>query len=150
MSSSALFDTSAVIGLLERRSTDLIALVTDLDRPIVRSTTVCGELRHGVGLSDRDPIESRRSQTLHEYLSLSVWPDVEFELDELSELYGAVSATSAQPELRAGMNDRWVIAECLAYRSGLVTGDQRQARLAGAAAATAGISLDVTLVDSLG
>ncbi len=139
---AAVFDTSAVIGLIERRSPDLVDLVIEAGRPILRSPTVYGELRHGAAVED--PAPDRRADTLDRYLRLSEWPDGPFELDELARLYGLVSAISAEPELRSGMNDRWIVAECLAYGSDLVTADHRQARLAEAAARAVGATISIT------
>jgi predicted nucleic acid-binding protein len=139
------FDTSAVIGLVERRSPALIEAATQLGQPIMRSATVCGELQHGAAITS--PGQAERARTLDRYLHLSAWPDPELdlEIDELARLYGVVSAASAQPDLRAGMNDRWVIAECLAFGAGLVTADARQSRLATAVAEQSGFPLPVTL-----
>lgn len=142
-----IFDTSAVIGLVERRSRALIEVATDLDRPIMRSATVCGELQHGAAVTGTGQAE--RADTLDRYLRLSAWPDpvADLELDELARLYGVVSATSAQPDLRVGMNDQWVVAECLAFGAGLVTADARQARLATAVADQTGLPIVVTLTE---
>ena len=140
---ASIFDTSAVIGLVERRAPGLVEIITQLGRPIIRSTTVAGELQHGAAVGG--PGTKQRADTLDRYIRLSVWPDAEVEFDELARLYGVVSATSAKPELRAGMNDRWVVAECLAFGVALVTSDVRQARLATAVAGDAGLQLSVTI-----
>lgn len=141
--SGQILDTSAVIGLVERRSRDLVEIVTRLGGPIVRSPTVTGELQHGAAVDG--PGAEQRAETLDRYLRLSVWPDAEIELHELARIYGIVSGTSANPELRAGMNDRWVVAECVAFGAGLITADARQARLATAVARDTGFQLSVTV-----
>ena len=144
-SEPTIFDTSAVIGLVERRSPALVQATTELGQPIVRSATVSGELQHGAAITGDG--QAARADTLDRYLRLSAWPDLELELDELARLYGIVSATSTEPSLRAGMNDRWVVAECLAFGTGLVTADARQARLATTVADQTGLPLTVTLAE---
>lgn len=127
--SGTIFDTSAVIGLTERRSPTLIKIVKQLGRPIIRSITVAGELRHGAAVAER-PGQSDRQRTLDRYEQLSQWPDLEVSMDDIGQAYGSVSAIAAANGVGLGMNDRWIIAECVTQGAGLVTGDRRQARVA--------------------
>lgn len=143
--SRTLFDTSAVIGLVERRSDELVEIVSALGGPILRSLTVLGELQHGASTTTV-PGTAERATTLERYLRLSAWADDELDLDELGRLYGIVSAVSAAPELRTGMNDRWVIAECLALDTELVTCDRSQAHLVDAVAEALGVNPVATFV----
>ena len=124
-----IFDTSAVIGLTGRRSPVLIALVKVLGRPLTRSITVFGELRHGAAIADR-PGQDDRQRTLARYQDLSAWSEHEVSLDEVGVAYGDVSALASDEGIALGMNDRWIIAECVTQRARLVTGDRQQAHLA--------------------
>ncbi len=123
------FDTSAVIGLTERRSSALVSLVKELGRPLTRSVTVFGELRHGAATADR-PGQADRQRTLARYQEHSAWSEHEVSLDEVGEAYGDVSGLAIREGIALGMNDRWIIAECVTQGARLVTGDRRQARLA--------------------
>jgi predicted nucleic acid-binding protein len=144
--STLLFDTSAVIGLIERRSPDLIGIVKSLGRPITRSITVFGELRHGAALEDR-PGQLDRERTLDRYQRLSEWSEIETALDEVGQAYGDVCATASANELSLGVNDRWIIAECAVLRARLVTGDRRQAQLAELVGARLGQTIGVVIAD---
>lgn len=124
-----IFDTSAVIGLTERRSPALITIVKELGRPLTRSITVFGELRQGAAIADRSG-QADRQRTLARYQDLSEWSDDEVSLDEVGEAYGDVSAAARANGIALGTNDRWIIAECVTQRARLVTGDRQQARLA--------------------
>ncbi len=146
MPQGTLFDTSAVIGLTERRSPALIAIVKDLGRPLTRSITVYGELRHGAAVADR-PGQKDRQRTLARYEQLSEWSELEVQLDEVGTVYGSVSAVANANGLALGMNDRWVIAECVTQRAHLVTGDRRQARLAELVTAGLNDAFEVVLTD---
>lgn len=139
------FDTSAVIGLVERRDPALVASATELGGPMVRSLAVHGELRHGVASAVAE-VRAMRARTLERYEQLSSWPDDELDLDDLASLYGTVAAVSADPGLTAGANDRWVIVDCLALSADLVTSDGRQAELARATADRLGRALAVDVV----
>lgn len=141
-----LFDTSAVIGMIERRSPTMIEIVKELGRPIVRSITVFGELRHGSAVIDRSGQTDRR-RTLASYVQLSEWSEAEVSLDEVGQAYGDVSATASENGIGLGMNDRWVIAECVTQRARLVTGDRAQARLAALVATRSGVAFDVVIAD---
>jgi len=144
--SATVFDTSAVIGLTERRSPVLIDIVKSLGRPITRSITVYGELRHGAALADR-PRQSDRARTLDRYQRLSEWSETETALDEVGQIYGDVSAMASANELRLGMNDRWIIAESVVLGARLVTGDRRQAHLAELVGARRAEPLDIIVAD---
>lgn len=128
-SAGAIFDTSAVIGLVERRSSALVEIVKQLGRPITRSITVAGELRHGAAVADSSH-RADRQRTLDRYEQLSAWSDSEVPLDDVGEAYGSISAMAGTNGIALGMNDRWVIAECITQGVDLVTGDRRQAQLA--------------------
>ena len=141
-----IFDTSAVIGLTERRSPTLIEIAKQLGRPIVRSITVAGELRHGAAVDNR-PGQQDRQRTLDRYEQLSAWTDVEVPLDELGLAYGAVSAMATANGVTLGMNDRWIIAECMTQGAGLVTGDRRQAELAELVVENSLGTFDVVTID---
>lgn len=141
-----LFDTSAVIGLTERMSPTLVDIVKELGRPVMRSITVYGELRHGASVADR-PGQADRQRTLARYEQLSEWSELEVSLDEVGEAYGDVSAVASVNSMALGMNDRWIIAECVAQRAHLVTGDRRQARLAQLVAAGLGDVFEVIVAE---
>lgn len=145
-STAPIFDTSAVIGLIERRSLVLIDIVKTLGRPMTRSITVYGELRHGAALADR-PGQSDRERTLDRYQRLSEWSASETALDDVGQTYGDVSATASANDLTLGMNDRWIIAECVVLGARLVTGDRRQARVAELFAARFGRPIAVVVAD---
>ncbi|MGK0275254.1 MAG: putative nucleic acid-binding protein [Ilumatobacter sp.] len=127
-SCGTIFDTSAVIGLAERRSPELIAILKKLGGPITRSITVDGELRHGAAVADR-PGQSERRRTMERYEQLSEWSDLEVSLHEVGRAYGDVSAVATEAGMSIGMNDRWIIAECVSQGARLVTADRRQAQL---------------------
>jgi predicted nucleic acid-binding protein len=143
---ATLFDTSAVIGLIERRSSVLIDITQELGAPLTRSITVFGELRHGAAATDR-PGQPDRERTLARYEQLSEWSELEVSLDEVGQIYGDVSAIANANGLAVGMNDRWVITECVTQRTRLVTGDRRQARLAELVALARDVPLEVLIAD---
>ena len=141
-----IFDTSAVIGLTERRSPELIEIVKQLGRPITRSITVAGELRHGAAVTDR-PGRQDRQRTLDRYEQLSMWSKLGVPLDDVGQAYADVSAIATHSDVAIGMNDRWIIAECVTQGAGLVTGDRRQARLAELVVEQSVGSFDVVIAD---
>ena len=143
---ATLFDTSAVIGLVERRSSVLIDIAKELGAPLTRSITVYGELRHGAAIADR-PGQADRERTLARYEQLSEWSESEVALDEMGQVYGDVSAIAHANGLSVGMNDRWVIAECVTQRTRLVTGDRRQGELAELVAVSRDIPVEVLVAD---
>lgn len=145
-SAGTIFDTSAVIGLAERRSAELTDIVKRLGRPIGRSVTVAGELRHGASVTDR-PGHRDRLRTLERYERLSAWPDLEVPLHDVGNAYGEVSAIATANSVATGMNDRWIIAECMTQAAGLITADRRQARLAELVAEQSAADFDVVLVE---
>ena len=141
-----IFDTSSVIGLVERRSTALVDMTKELGRPLPRSITVYGELRHGASVADR-PQRSDRERTLSRYERLSEWSSSEVSLDDVGTAYGDVSALARDHDIALATNDRWIIAECVTQQADLVTGDRRQAQLAELAAERLGAAFDVRVVD---
>ena len=141
-----IFDTSAVIGLAERQSPALIEIVKALGQPLTRSITVYGELRHGAAVADR-PGRPDRQRTLARYEQLSAWSEFEVSLDAVGQAYGDVSAIATESGVALGMNDRWIIAECVTQRARLVTGDRQQARLAELVAEHLGDAFEVVVAD---
>jgi predicted nucleic acid-binding protein len=144
-SCGTIFDTSAVIGLAERRSPELIAILKKLGGPITRSITVDGELRHGAAVADR-PGQSERLRTMQRYAQLSAWSDLEVSLHEVGRAYGDVSAMATDAGMSIGMNDRWIIAECISQGTRLVTADRRQAQLGELVVDHSKLKFDVVLV----
>jgi predicted nucleic acid-binding protein len=144
--SGTLFDTSSVIGLAERQSVVLVDIVKAVGQPLTRSITVYGELRHGAAVADR-PGQSDRQRTLARYEQLSEWSEFEVSLDAVGQAYGDVSAIATENGVALGMNDRWIIAECVTQRARLVTGDRQQARLAELVAEHLGGAFEVVIAD---
>ena len=68
-------------------------------------------------------------------------------LDAVGQAYGDVSAMASANDMAVGMNDRWVIAECITQQARLVTGDRRQARLAQLVAGRLGDVFEVVVAD---
>jgi predicted nucleic acid-binding protein len=146
LQSGTLFDTSSVIGLAERQSLVLVDVVKALGQPLTRSITVYGELRHGAAVADR-PGQPDRQRTLARYEQLSEWSEFEVSLDAVGQAYGDDTAIATENGVALGMNDRWIIAECVTQRARLVTGDRRQARLAELVAEHLGDAFEVLVVD---
>jgi predicted nucleic acid-binding protein len=144
--SGTLFDTSSVIGLAERQSLVLVDVVKALGQPLTRSITVYGELRHGAAVAGR-PGQPDRQRTLARYEQLSEWSEFEVSLDAVGQAYGDVSAIATENGVALGMNDRWIIAECVTQRARLVTGDRRQARFAELVAEHLGDAFEVVVAD---
>jgi predicted nucleic acid-binding protein len=124
----------------------LVGIVKGLGKPLTRSITVYGELRRAAAVADR-PGQPDRQRTLARYEQLSEWSEVEVSLDAVGQAYGDVSATASDNGLAVGMNDRWIIAECITQRARLVTGDRRQARLAELVAERLGGAFEVVVAD---
>jgi hypothetical protein len=78
---------------------------------------------------------------------LSAWAETGVPLDDLGLAYGAVSAIAVANGVAIGMNDRWIIAECVTQGAGLVTGDRRQAQLAELVAASSVGTFGVVIVE---
>jgi hypothetical protein len=68
-------------------------------------------------------------------------------LDAVGQVYGDVSAIANANGLSVGMNDRRVIAECVAQRTRIVTGDRRQARLAELVATARDVPVEVLIAN---
>ncbi|HQZ33076.1 MAG TPA: PIN domain-containing protein [Ilumatobacteraceae bacterium] len=124
-----LLDTSAVLALTERRNEQIVKLIRDADRPPTGSMTVLGELAHGVAASPTTAIRTQRESTVTFYRRLVRTPD-HYPWTMVAARYGDASAAATAGGLRLGMNDRWIVAECVAFGAILVTCDETQARLA--------------------
>jgi len=83
---------------------------------------------------------------MERYEQLSEWSDLEVSLHEVGRAYGDVSAMATEAGMSIGMNDRWIIAECISQRTRLVTADRRQAQLSELVADHSQLEFDVVLV----
>lgn len=125
-----LLDTSAVLALTERRNEQIMHLIRDADRAPVGSMAVLGELAHGVAASPTKAIRVQREATVSFYKRLVRMPD-HYPWMSIATRYGDASAAATASGLRLGMNDRWIVAECVTFRAILLTCDETQARLEG-------------------
>lgn len=127
---TTLLDTSAALGLIERRSPEIREVVARLDDALLRSSFVTAELLHGVESatgSDRD----ERQATLDRWLRITVAPDTAPTLEVLPEPYSRISALAGPLRSRIGQNDRWILAEANVLGvSRIITEDLGQANLA--------------------
>jgi len=128
--SGYLLDTSAVLALTERRNEQLILLIREADQPPIGSMVVLGELAHGLAASPTNAIRIQRQATVSFYKRLVRMPD-QYPWMSIAARYGDASAAATAGGLRLGMNDRWVVAECVTFGAILVTCDEIQARLEG-------------------
>lgn len=139
---TTLLDTSAVIGLIERRDPAVVDLVRQLDGPSVRSMVVYGELLHGLALHGPGRAERRRTVDHFERITDPFAPALAQAL--LASRYAEVSACASSEMIRLGQNDRWIIAEAsLIGIDVFVTQDSTQGRLAAQWFAEAGIEITV-------
>jgi hypothetical protein len=104
-SQGLIFDTSAIIGLTEGGSSQLVDIVKQPGQPITRSITVDGELRHGAATVSNTSGHDR-SRTLVRYEELSAWSELEVWLAEVGRMCGEVSVIADVNGLKVGMNDR--------------------------------------------
>ena len=128
--SGYLLDTSAVLALTERRNDQIIHLIRDADQAPIGSMAVLGELAHGVAASPTKAIRVQREATVSFYKRLVRMPD-HYPWMSIATRYGDASAAATASGLRLGMNDRWIVAECVTFRAILLTCDETQARLEG-------------------
>jgi len=126
--SGYLLDTSAVLALTERRNEQLIDLIRDADQSPIGSMVVLGELAHGVAAAPTNATRFQRAATVSFYRRLVRMPS-EYPWMSVSTRYGDASAAATAGGLRLGMNDRWIVAECVTFGAILVTCDETQARL---------------------
>jgi predicted nucleic acid-binding protein len=109
-----LFDTSAVVSLVERASQPAASLVRDVgDRPFVSFVTIA-ELHVGVELSRDASTRTARERTLRRARSFRQVPVDEAILDHY--------ARSRQAGLRG--NDAWIAAAAQQIEATLVTADE--------------------------
>lgn len=126
---TTLLDTSAVIGLIERRDPAVLELVRQLEGPSVRSMFVYGELLHG--LAQRGPGIAERRRTVEHYEKITDSFAAALDPGLLASRYAEVSASASNGLIRLGQNDRWIIAEAsLIGIDVFVTQDSTQSRLA--------------------
>lgn len=125
-----LLDTSAVLALTERRTASIIDLIRHADQAPIGSMVVLGELVHGVAAAPTKTIRIQREATVRFYERLVRMPD-QYPWMPIATRYGDVSAAASAGGLRLGMNDRWIVAECVTFGAILVTCDETQARLEG-------------------
>ncbi len=126
---TALLDTSAVIGMIERTgqspSVRELLLSAESDADVLVTDITLGELRHAVRAA---PVEHREQRALTY--------DVAEALTVLSVNadFGTIDAyalaRSTPP--RCSQNDTWIIALALSHDATLHTEDENMARLAGA------------------
>ncbi len=112
-----IFDTSAVVGAVERRSPGLRAILEGaVERPAVSIVTL-GELHQGIALAVDDESRARRQRSLQFA--------VRFELIGLTlataEMFGRLSARLPR---RVAVADRWIAACALVAGRTLVTQDR--------------------------
>lgn len=139
---TTLLDTSAVIGLIERRDPAVVELVRQLHGPSVRSIIVYGELLHGIALRGTGLVERRRTVEHFERITDSFTASIPQAL--LASRYAEVSAYASAGLIRLGQNDRWIVAEAsLIGIEVFVTQDSTQGRLATQWFADAGIEITV-------
>jgi tRNA(fMet)-specific endonuclease VapC len=112
-----ILDTSAVIGLIERRSAEIEAIIrSDPIRPVVSILTI-GELQHGVSGATASRERRRRQETLDLVAEL---PAVGLSL-ATAACFGQLSARMSR---RVGVADRWIAATALSRSLTLVTEDR--------------------------
>ena len=112
-----ILDTSAVIGLIERRSAEVERIVrSDPIRPVVSLLTI-GELEHGVRAATGARLRRRRQETLDLVAEL---PAVGLSL-AAAACFGELSARMPR---RVGVADRWIAATALSRSLTLVTEDR--------------------------
>ena len=117
-----LFDTSAVVSLVERSSEHAAELIRDDgDRPFVSFVTIA-ELYVGVTMSPDEPTRAARQRTIRHTLLFR-----QLHLDD--PILGPY-AQARQLGLRG--NDAWIAAAARQVRATLVTGDELFAKRAGA------------------
>ena len=115
-----LFDTSAVVALVERASESAASLVrTDGDRPYVSFITIA-ELHVGVALSPDAPTRTARQRTLSRAQRFRQLPIEDPILDHYT--------TARRAGLRG--NDAWIAAAAHQVGATLVTADEVFARRA--------------------
>jgi predicted nucleic acid-binding protein len=115
-----LFDTSAVVSLVERASESAASLVrTDGDRPYVSFITIA-ELHVGVALSPDAPTRTARQRTLSRAQRFRQLPIEDPILDHYT--------TARRAGLRG--NDAWIAAAARQVGATLVTADEVFARRA--------------------
>ncbi|MEM1333152.1 MAG: type II toxin-antitoxin system VapC family toxin [Actinomycetota bacterium] len=111
------FDTSAVIGLLERRSPRLAELTERATNELLISPITIGELEHGVlvdrGVRPEETLRLAKSSMAHEFFDPIVAPRC-----------WAIIRNSGHP---VGINDTWIAATAICGGHRLVTQDARQA-----------------------
>ena len=118
------------VGVTERRNEQIVHLIRDADQAPIGSMAVLGELAHGVAAAPTKAIRIRREATVSFYKRLVRMPD-QYPWMSIATRYGDASAAAAAGGLRLGMNDRWIVAECVTFGAILVTCDETQARLEG-------------------
>lgn len=113
--SAMLLDTSALIGLIERRSAAVRAVLARATVDPVVSVVTIGELAHGVAEAPTARQRTARRRTYELATQLPVLP-----LDgvEIADCYGFVSSSR-----RAGWADRWLVASAVVHDLELVTED---------------------------
>lgn len=111
-----LLDTSAVIGLVERRSASVRGVLSRATVDPVVSILTLGELAHGVAAAGDDTVErARRQATASRVTRL---PMLGLASPEIAECYGFVSVSR-----RAGWIDRWLVAAAAVGSLEIVTED---------------------------
>jgi len=112
---SSLFDTSAVIGLLERQAPDLIDLVTAESRQVAISTVTLGELERGA--------QNSRSPERRLTLSLAYKSMLHVPIDTVSgpDCFGFVASNTSR---KVGGLDCWIAATAVVGGFDLVTQDR--------------------------
>lgn len=128
--SGYLLDTSAVLALTERRNEKIVHLIREADQAPIGSMVVLGELVHGVAAAPTKAIRIQRESTVSFYKRLVRMPD-QYPWISIASRYGDASAAASASGLRLGMNDRWIVAECVTFGAILVTCDETQASLEG-------------------
>jgi predicted nucleic acid-binding protein len=123
-----LLDTSAVIGLIERRSPAVRGALSRATTDPFVSVLTFGELAHGVAASPTATERRRRAITVTYAQRLRT-----LALDGalFAECYGYISVGQ-----RAGVNDRWIVAQAVVNGLELLTEDAGIARLIEAVAWT--------------
>lgn len=116
-----LLDTSAVIGLIERRSPAVRGALSRASTDPLVSILTFGELAHGVAASPNAAERRRRANTVTYAQRL---PALALDGALVPECYGYISATQ-----RAGVTDRWIVAQAVVNRLELLTEDAGIVRL---------------------
>lgn len=119
-----LLDTSAIIGLIERRVESLRTIVAADDAVLHMSIVTLGELEHGVAAATTTTIAATRRSSLHAVIDAT--DVVGLDADDAST-YGLLSH-----ELRrrgwgpraVGTADRWIAATAITRGLTLVTQDR--------------------------